>query len=1208
MKALLRFVLFAACCAPFMLFAKGGEHAEGGMTVRANNYTTFTLPATVISEEVRAANRALNGHPEVGQLFPGAPCTDCYELVGERTEKTRKFVMSGSGGRDIALQTSTDAMHYRDGEGRWRTIDARLRAAGGGVYDAQAQPAPVTVNTVKGFTRLGGEGFIQFNNGLEMVFISTNGSRQSLGEASWANHTAGDDGVYVTDAWPGVDIEIHTGRGSVKTNFIVKHAQPAFAGGTLIIRDHWQTGDGLQILRPPAGEWKGNLEIADTKGEAVFRAGAAVAYEKNNVESTLAALAYGVNGNTVDILVPGEMLSRSAASYPLVIDPLISLATISTVGGSSYSPAKTVSCNYVNAATVPAGVKVTDVRWTFNYTASGGALLLNGAVDYTLGACRSPGVAGFFWYCNLATAGTCTGSNVSIIPDIGSCVPAPSCASYDLNLNMHFYQDFAATLPCATTYITAGTPLTVTVFGRTVETGNVVSAGGLTSICLGQSVTLSTTPNYGVPPYSVVWAPGSVPGNPVTLTPVATTTYTATVTDACGNTANAATTITVTPIAGNSGANIVCVGGTTTLSNPTGGGSWSSSNGAVAVIGPGTGLVTGVSPGTAVISYITPIGCYATTVVTVIPMPGSITGVPTMCVGASTTLSNPIPSGTWSTGAPGVAVVGGGTGIVTGIAPGTAAITYSTSPGCTATRVVTVYALPLITSVTFTNPTTCGAADGTITIHGLVSGVTYTVSYVHNTIPGLLTATADASGNIVLAGLTSGLYTTIAVKSPQGCLTTWSGAITLVDAGSPPVPTAGSNSPVCEGGTIKLTATSAPGVSYAWTGPSGFSSTEQNPEISPATAINAGTYSVTARLGGCLTLPGTVAVVVNELPHITGVHSTNPITCGGSEGSITLEGMAPGVTYTVVFTINSAGTSVVATADGLGKLTMYGRVAGTYANIYAMTSGCASNIVGPVTLVNPDGPPPSEITSNAPICEGLTLLLSGTNARPGGSYYWTGPDGFASAEQNPSIPNVRAAAQGVYMLAYTWRNCTSLATADIRLQPVIELTDVTADKYIVNFGDSVQLHARGALYYNWTPHNGTIRNPYIPDPYVRPADAITVYTVNGMNEWGCHDSAQVTIQVIFDEEETIPNAFTPNGDGKNDIFRIGKMKYKKLIDFTIYDRWGQEMYHNPWDPNGGWDGTYKGIPQDMGTYYYSITIESASGKLRYYKGDVTLIR
>ena len=608
MPMLLRFVLFAMALTPFCLRAKEGV-AANGMALQTNNYAFFSQPAVNVSEEARRANANVGQHPELGMLFPDAPCTDCYELIGERTARTKKFVMNGAGGRDIALQTSTDAMDYRDDEGRWRTIDARLRKAGTGIYAALGQPAPVTVSANAGFTRLGGEHYVQFNSGLELVYVWPNGLEQSLGAASWESHTAGDDGVYVTDAWPGIDIEIHTGRGSVKTNFIVKHALPGYAGGTLLIRDRWKLGEGLRLVSPGRGEWKGNLEISDAKGETVFRAGAAVAYEKNSVESTIAALAYGVSGNTVDILVPGEMLSRGASSYPLIIDPLISLATISTVGGSSYSPAKTVSCNYVNAATVPAGVKVTDVRWTFNYTASGGALLLNGAVDYTLGTCRSPGVAGFFWYCNLATAGTCTGSNVSIIPDIGSCVPAPSCTSYDLNLNMHFYQDFAATLPCVTTYITAGTPLTVTVFGRTEETGNVMSAGGLTSVCLGQSVTLSTTPSYGVPPYSVVWTPGGVPGNPATLTPVATTAYTATVTDACGNTATAATTITVTPIAGNTGTNVVCVGGTTTLSNPTGGGSWSSSNGAVAVIGPGTGLVTGVSTGKAEISYTTPDGC-----------------------------------------------------------------------------------------------------------------------------------------------------------------------------------------------------------------------------------------------------------------------------------------------------------------------------------------------------------------------------------------------------------------------------------------------------------------------------------------------------------------------------------------------------------------------------------------------------------------------
>lgn len=1207
MRAFLRFLLFVVVCAPHMLLAQGQNLSPAG-TSGLPNYTTFTSVRTFVTDEARQANSSEATHPEVGMLFNDAPCADCYELINERTEKTKKFVMEGTGGTEVAMQTSTDAMHYRDGEGRWRTIDTRLMEKGRGLFKSELQPVPVTVDTRKGHVELGGEKGLAFNRDLELLVLLPDGKMKYVGRARWTQYTAGDDGVYVTDAWPGIDMEVHTGRASVKTNFIVRHALPEYAGGRVIIRDHWRGTDGLHILNAVRGPRKGNLEIADSRENTVYRAGAAVAYEKSRVEHSLETLAYDVSEDTVDILVPGEMFNRSLASYPIVIDPLITLATISTVGGSSYSPTKTVSCNYVNAATVPAGVRVTDVRWTFNYTASGGALLLNGAMDYTLGACRSPGVAGFFWFCNLATPGTCTGSNVSIMSDIGSCIPAPSCTAYDLNLNMRFYQDFAATLPCATTYITAGSPLTVTVFGRTVETGNILSAGGLTSVCAGQSVTLSTTPNYGVPPYSVVWTPGSVSGNPVTLTPVATTAYTATVTDACGNTATAATTITVTPIAGNTGASIVCVGGTTTLSNPTGGGSWSSSNGAVAVVGPATGLVTGVSAGTTVISYVTPLGCFATTVVTVIPMPGSIGGVPTLCVGASTTLSNPIPSGTWSTGAPAIAVVGGGTGVVTGIAAGTASITYSTSPGCTATRVVTVYPLPVIASVTYTNPTTCGAADGSITIHGLVGGVTYTVSYVHNAIPALLTAMADASGNIILTGLTSGLYTTIAVKSPQGCLTTWSGSLTLVDSGSPPVPVAGSNSPVCAGGTIKLTAMSAPGVSYTWTGPAGFSSTMQNPEIASATAANAGTYSVTARLGGCLTLPGTVSVVVNELPDIIDVHSANPVTCGGNEGSITLDGMAPGVTYTVSFTINGAGTSMVATADGLGKLNLYGRAAGTYANIYVMANGCGSNIVGPVVLVNPDGPPPSDITSNAPICEGLTLMLSGSNAKPGGSFYWTGPNGFASAVQNPSIPYVTAKAQGVYSLAYTWRGCTSLATAEIKLQPVVELKDVTADRYVVNFGDSVQLHASGAVYYNWTPRNGTIRNPYIPDPYVRPREAITVYTVNGMNEWGCHDSEAVTIQVIFDEEETIPNAFTPNGDGLNDVFRIGKMKYKKLIDFTIYDRWGQEVYHNPWDPDHGWDGTYNGVAQDIGTYYYSITIESASGKLRYYKGDVTLIR
>jgi len=1184
-----------------------GFAVRDGMNTRERNYRSFTPQYTHISDEARAANQANGSHPEVGMLFEEAPCKDCYEIIGERTETSKKFVIEGTNGRDVALQTSSDAMHYRDEAGQWRTIKTKLEPDVNGVYAARHQPVPVVIGD--GYSELGAaENKIRFNRGLVLVYRQPNGEETRVGVADWSKRTAGDDGVYITDVWPGIDMEMSVSRGALKTNFYIKHSMSKYAGGQLLIRDHWTLAAGLQLYAPEKAGYKGNLEVRNSSGKAVYLVGAATAYEKNNAEHTLQMIGYDVDGGQLDIMVPGDMLNRPADAYPVVIDPLISTATLSTVGGSSYSPSKTVSCNYVNAATVPPGVTVTDVKWSFNYVSSGGALLLHGGVDYTLGACRSPGVAGFFWYCNLSSSGTCTGSNISIISDIASCIPPPQCLSYNMNLNMRFYQNYATTTPCATTYITAGTPLTVTVFGRTVETGNIVSAGGVLSICTGQTVTLSTTPGFGVPPYSYVWNPGGTPGNPLVAAPVGTTSYTVTVTDACGTAANAQQTIIVTPIASNTGTAVVCIGSTTTLSNPSGAGTWSSSTGAVAVVGPSTGIVTGVTPGTATITFTNAAGCYATTVVTVLPMPGAIMGVPSVCVGSSTALTDPMPSGTWSSSAPTVAVVGGGTGLVTGMSPGTATISYSTSPGCTATMVVTVNANPSITSVSSTDPTTCGATNGTITLNGLVPGTTYDVGYMHNGSPVVVTMTANASGQIVLTGLSAGLYTGMSVKSPAGCTGIWGTTITLVDLGTPPVPVAGNNSPICDGWILKLTATSAPGVTYNWTGPGGFTSTLQNPQIDPATMAAAGVYSVTASLLSCVSQPGTTTVVVNPLPHIGGITSTNPITCGGSEGTLTLQGLVPGITYTIGFMLDGTPATVTAVADVLGNATVYGRVAGTYTNIFVQSLLCVSNQVGPVTLVNPTPPPPPAISSNAPICQGLTLLLFGSDDAPNGTFLWKGPNGFISTEQNPIIPYVTAGAQGVYTLSYTTWNCTSTTTADIELRPIIALSDITALTHTVNYGDSVQLHVDGATYYNWTPHNGSMVNYYISDPFVRPQDSVSVYTVHGMNEWGCHDSANVTLRVIFDEQEYIPTAFTPNGDGKNDVFKIGRMRYKKLVDFTIYDRWGREVYHNPWDPNDGWDGTAWGREQDMGTYYYSIMIESPSGKIRYYKGDVTLIR
>jgi len=114
--------------------------------------------------------------------------------------------------------------------------------------------------------------------------------------------------------------------------------------------------------------------------------------------------------------------------------------------------------------------------------------------------------------------------------------------------------------------------------------------------------------------------------------------------------------------------------------------------------------------------------------------------------------------------------------------------------------------------------------------------------------------------------------------------------------------------------------------------------------------------------------------------------------------------------------------------------------------------------------------------------------------------------------------------------------------------------------------------------------------------------------VQGMNVWGCLDTASVNIVIDDNVNEFVPNAFTPNNDGRNDIFRIGNVKYDKLVDFSIYNRWGQLVYHNEYEPTEGWDGKFNGVPQDMGTYYYNIILTRPDGTTKNFKGEVILIR
>jgi gliding motility-associated-like protein len=170
-----------------------------------------------------------------------------------------------------------------------------------------------------------------------------------------------------------------------------------------------------------------------------------------------------------------------------------------------------------------------------------------------------------------------------------------------------------------------------------------------------------------------------------------------------------------------------------------------------------------------------------------------------------------------------------------------------------------------------------------------------------------------------------------------------------------------------------------------------------------------------------------------------------------------------------------------------------------------------------------------------------------------------------------------------------------------------KLLNVTAGQTIP-YGSSIQLNADNEVYYWWVPYDGSLTNPNINNPVATPLIS-TLYTVYGYDINGCLDSAFVDIIVDSTMIESVPSAFTPNGDGLNDVFRPVGTRFQNLVDFRVFNRWGTQIFYSN-NIKNGWDGTYKGEAQDMGVYYYTITVARPGGEGAniIYKGEITLMR
>jgi gliding motility-associated-like protein len=164
--------------------------------------------------------------------------------------------------------------------------------------------------------------------------------------------------------------------------------------------------------------------------------------------------------------------------------------------------------------------------------------------------------------------------------------------------------------------------------------------------------------------------------------------------------------------------------------------------------------------------------------------------------------------------------------------------------------------------------------------------------------------------------------------------------------------------------------------------------------------------------------------------------------------------------------------------------------------------------------------------------------------------------------------------------------------------------------YAIFAGESVHpeplLNTNTPLTYSWTPEID-ILGEHSLHPILTPHKS-TNYTLTIQDMKGCKASDELTVTVKVLTDLPIYNAFTPNKDGNNDVFSLKMFNDKiQLEDFSIYNRYGQKIFATR-SLQEGWDGTFKGEEQEIGTYIYEIRFLDANGDEHIKKGDIILMR
>lgn len=382
---------------------------------------------------------------------------------------------------------------------------------------------------------------------------------------------------------------------------------------------------------------------------------------------------------------------------------------------------------------------------------------------------------------------------------------------------------------------------------------------------------------------------------------------------------------------------------------------------------------------------------------------------------------------------------------------------------------------------------------------------------------------------------------------------------------------AGDDQVVCSGQGVVLDATG--GGTYQWAPTTGL---DDPTSATPwATPLDTTTYHVTITTPeGCVVEDSVMVIVHHGLPVPL---ANDTVICPGDQVQLHVEG---GDSYTW---LPASGITDLHVPDPI--------VAPSTSTLYTVQVGNGCGTVSATVLVEVRGVT-AQAWPDTVVCPGEGVML---HAAGGDQFTWS-----PLAADGPELV-LKPAVPGQYtVIVSNAFGCSDTAFVSVSLHPPAQVT--AGFEAVIDLGDTVALFASGEGTFLWSP-DSTLSCSDCPTPLASP-DVTTTYSVELTDANGCKATDLVTIfqrGILY-----VPNTFTPDQDGLNDLF-LAKARELAKFQLMVFNRWGELIFTSD-RLDQGWDGTFRGHPSPIGTYVWRIDYQEKHGRAHTVYGHVNLVR